>query len=196
MSQQPFFLRSRVAENGDVSLLSPSVGIFTPSLSKGALLGAGQSIGTIEVLGARRELLVPESVAGRVVRRIGGSLARVPVQFGDELVSLSTASVADVTTPAAGRAHDAGGALSFDAPMSGRFYGRPSPAEPSFIEPGDVVSHGQTVGLLEVMKTFNRLVYQCDGLPQRATVVRIVPSDGDDVVRGDPILVLAEARDG
>jgi acetyl-CoA carboxylase biotin carboxyl carrier protein len=52
------------------------------------------------------------------------------------------------------------------------------------------VTHGQTVGLLEVMKTFNRLVYQGDGLPTEATIERVVPEDGDDVVRGDPILLL------
>ncbi|MBW1762694.1 MAG: hypothetical protein JRJ64_14580, partial [Deltaproteobacteria bacterium] len=49
---------------------------------------------------------------------------------------------------------------------------------------------GQTVGLLEVMKTFNRLVYQGDTLPEQATVERIVPNEGDDVVRGDVILAL------
>jgi acetyl-CoA carboxylase biotin carboxyl carrier protein len=56
------------------------------------------------------------------------------------------------------------------------------------------VTHGQTVGLLEVMKTFNRLVYQGDGLPTHATVERILPKDGDDVVRGDPILLLDSAE--
>ena len=74
--------------------------------------------------------------------------------------------------------------------MSGRFYSRPSPNEPAFVSAGDTVADGQNIGLLEVMKTFNRLVYQGDGLPDRATVERIVPNDGDDVVRGDPILLL------
>jgi hypothetical protein len=40
------------------------------------------------------------------------------------------------------------------------------------------------------MKTFNRLVYQGDTLPGQATVERIVPNEGDDVVRGDVILAL------
>jgi acetyl-CoA carboxylase biotin carboxyl carrier protein len=74
--------------------------------------------------------------------------------------------------------------------MSGRFYSRPSPTEPPFIASGDTVQQGQTVGLLEVMKTFNRLVYQGDTLPKQATVESIVPNEGDDVVRGDVILAL------
>jgi acetyl-CoA carboxylase biotin carboxyl carrier protein len=74
--------------------------------------------------------------------------------------------------------------------MSGRFYSRPSPTEAPFVAVGDSVRHGQTVGLLEVMKTFNRLVYQGDALPEQAKVEKIVPSEGDDVVRGDVILIL------
>ncbi|KPK14077.1 MAG: hypothetical protein AMJ62_14100 [Myxococcales bacterium SG8_38] len=75
--------------------------------------------------------------------------------------------------------------------MSGRFYSRPSPSEPPFVEEGGTVSRGQTIGLLEVMKTFNRLVYQGESLPERALIERIVPWDGDDVARGDVILLLA-----
>jgi acetyl-CoA carboxylase biotin carboxyl carrier protein len=74
--------------------------------------------------------------------------------------------------------------------MSGRFYSRPSPTEPPFVAAGEVVQRGRTVGLLEVMKTFNRLVYQGDDLPEQAKVDRVVPNEGDDVVRGDVILAL------
>ncbi|MGB9339886.1 MAG: biotin/lipoyl-containing protein, partial [Polyangiales bacterium] len=74
-------------------------------------------------------------------------------------------------------------------------YSRPSPTEPPFISVGDIVQRGQTVGLLEVMKTFNRLVYQGDALPDEAKVERIVPNEGDDVVRGDVILALGSSAE-
>jgi acetyl-CoA carboxylase biotin carboxyl carrier protein len=80
--------------------------------------------------------------------------------------------------------------------MSGRFYGRPSPTEPAFVTAGDSVKQGQTIGLLEVMKTFNRLVYQGETLPAEAVVERIVPEDGADVVRGEPVLYLAPPKKG
>jgi acetyl-CoA carboxylase biotin carboxyl carrier protein len=41
-----------------------------------------------------------------------------------------------------------------------------------------------------VMKTFNRVVYGGAGLPDEATVARVVPTDGDDVSQGDPLLIL------
>jgi acetyl-CoA carboxylase biotin carboxyl carrier protein len=185
----------RVSAAGDSGeLLAPSVGIFTPSVAHGELVASGQSIGTIDVLGVRCALLVPEGVDGRVTHRFGGARTRVPVQYGDALITVSTASVSDASAAGATSATEMKSAISFAAPMSGRFYSRPSPNDPAFVSVGDTVTHGQTIGLLEVMKTFNRLVYQGDALPTPATIERIVPNDGDDVVRGDAILILGSAE--
>jgi acetyl-CoA carboxylase biotin carboxyl carrier protein len=193
MSSDEKILRVRAA--GDTSvLLAPSVGIFIPSVAQGEILAEGQSIGAIDILGVQHALVVPAGVRGHVTQRIGGPRTRVPVQYGDALISLATISAAGVETPGVKHATEPGGALSFVAPMSGRFYSRPSPNEPAFVSVGDTVSHGQTVGLLEVMKTFNRLVYQGEELPSQALVESIVPNDGDDVVRSDPILLLAPGK--
>jgi len=181
----------RARRTGETSdLLAPSVGIFTPVAAEGELVSVGQSVGTIDVLGVLRELTVPDGVAGRITNRVGGGRTRVPVQYGDVLLTISTASMGEVAAPSSVANVDTQGGLSFVAPMSGRFYSRPSPNDAPFVATGDVVQHGQTIGLLEVMKTFNRLVYQGDALPERATVKQIVPTDGDDVVRGDVILAL------
>lgn len=189
MSDREQVLRAKAA--GDSSeLLAPSVGIFTPSVTRGELVAAGQLVGTLDVLGVRQALLVPAGTAGRVSQRIGGARTRVPVQYGDSLVTVSTTGLSNTIEASAGADSERSSSLAFSAPMSGRFYGRPSPNEPPFVVAGDTVTQGQTVGLLEVMKTFNRLVYQGDGLPTEATIERVVPEDGDDVVRGDPILLL------
>jgi acetyl-CoA carboxylase biotin carboxyl carrier protein len=117
------------------------------------------------------------------------------VGFGEALVTLSVADLADASVEDVDAQADTA-ALAFVAPMSGRFYGRPSPEEPPFVVAGATVTRGQTVGLLEVMKTFNRLVYQGDGLPESARVVAVVPEDGADVTRGDPILRLDSDDEG
>jgi acetyl-CoA carboxylase biotin carboxyl carrier protein len=194
MSGGGHVLRARPGDGESSDLLAPSVGVFTPAVIEGELVSAGQVVGTIDVLGVMRELTVPEGVAGRVTQRVGGGRSRVPVQYGDALFAISTASMGDVTARTSAVSADSQGAPSFVAPMSGRFYSRPSPTEPPFVAVGDTVQQGQTVGLLEVMKTFNRLVYQGDALPERAKVERIVPKEGDDVVRGDVILALGSAR--
>jgi acetyl-CoA carboxylase biotin carboxyl carrier protein len=196
MSEGDCVLRARTVGEEQTELLSPSVGVFLPSVAEGELLASGQSIGMIEVLGVRRNLLVPQNIEGRVGRRIGGRRVRVPVQYGDVLLSISTATMALSRDADSSQTADLEGALAFTAPMSGRFYSRPSPSEPPFVAAGDIVKRGQTLGLLEVMKTFNRLVYQGDGLPDAAEVERVVPNEGDDVVRGDVILSLRALAEG
>lgn len=196
MSEGDYVLRARTVGEEQTELLSPSVGVFLPSVAEGELLASGQSIGMIEVLGVRRNLLVPQNIEGRVGRRIGGRRVRVPVQYGDVLLSISTATMALSRDADSSQTAGLEGALAFTAPMSGRFYSRPSPSEPPFVAAGDIVKRGQTLGLLEVMKTFNRLVYQGDGLPDAAEVERVVPNEGDDVVRGDVILSLRALAEG
>jgi acetyl-CoA carboxylase biotin carboxyl carrier protein len=56
---------------------------------------------------------------------------------------------------------------------------------------GDEIACGQVVCLLEVMKTFNRIEYGGHGLPGRARVLAVLPSDGDDLEAGQPVLSLA-----
>ncbi|MDH3654426.1 MAG: hypothetical protein OEN21_09170 [Myxococcales bacterium] len=190
MNEGVYVLRVRAMDRDGSELLSPSVGVFMPRVTEGDVVASGQSIGMIEVLGVRRELLVPAGVEGRVADRIGGGRARVAVQYDDALLSISTTSMVNLSDADSSETGDPDGALAFTAPMSGRFYSRPSPTEPPFVSAGDVVQRGQTLGLLEVMKTFNRLVYQGDALPESAQVEKVVPNEGDDVVRGDVILAL------
>jgi len=93
---------------------------------------------------------------------------------------------ADATASAAAVAAD--GSLLFTAPSSGRFYQRPTPDKPNFIAVGEVIERGQTVGLLEVMKTFTRINFDDPKLPVRVKVVAIVAGDQADLAFGDVIL--------
>lgn len=43
------------------------------------------------------------------------------------------------------------------APMSGVFYRRPAPDEPTYVEVGDTVKKKQILGLLETMKVFQKI---------------------------------------
>lgn len=45
-----------------------------------------------------------------------------------------------------------------EAPVPGTFYRKPSPDEPVFKSEGDAVAAGDTLGLIEVMKTFAPVV--------------------------------------
>jgi acetyl-CoA carboxylase carboxyltransferase component/biotin carboxyl carrier protein len=84
--------------------------------------------------------------------------------------------------------------LVFRAPLAGRVYLRPAPDKPNFVAAGDTIARGTTVCLLEVMKSFNRIAYGGDGLPERARIVRVLIEDGADVDPGAPILQLVPAE--
>ncbi len=49
------------------------------------------------------------------------------------------------------------------SPVPGTFYHKPSPEEPPFKSEGDAVSIGETIGLVEVMKSFIEVQSESDG---------------------------------
>jgi acetyl-CoA carboxylase biotin carboxyl carrier protein len=49
------------------------------------------------------------------------------------------------------------------AQMPGTFYRRPDPESDPYVEEGDEVSTGDTVGLIEVMKNFSEIKAEEDG---------------------------------
>jgi acetyl-CoA carboxylase biotin carboxyl carrier protein len=180
-----------------VVLASPAVGLWRDAPAPGSLVVPGGNLGELEILGVLHRLRAPEGAVGVVLERPGPRLARQPVAYDDVLVRLDPAAS---PTAAAGRseaaADEAGAAaagLSFTSPLSGRFYARPSPDQPAFVQVGDVIEAGRTVALLEVMKTFNRIAYGGEGLPARARVLAVVPADESDVDEGDVLLRLEPA---
>ena len=178
-------------EAGELVLACPTVGHFTCAVDKGGLLAPGATAGVLHVLGVPHELRVPAGVQGRVVNA-RPELVRAPVGHGSPLYTL--APIGDAASDpafagAAGTSSDSG--LVFRAPYSGRFWHRAAPGEPAFVEAGAEVAAGDTLGLIEVMKTFTHLHYAADGdLPPRAKVVRLIAGDGEEVAQGDALLEL------
>lgn len=74
------------------------------------------------------------------------------------------------------------------APMLGVFYRKPSPDDPPFVEAGDQVEAGQTIGLIEVMKTYNEVT-----APEAGTVAEVLAEDGAFVEYNQPLLRIAKA---
>ena len=74
------------------------------------------------------------------------------------------------------------GDTSINAPMPSRFYRAPGPDEPAFVEVGDVVSLGEPVAVLEVMKTYNPVE-----APFNCEILEILVEDGDAVEYNQPL---------
>ena len=71
------------------------------------------------------------------------------------------------------------------SPMVGVFYHSPSPGEPNFVEIGDRVERGQTIGLIEAMKVFNEITAEASGI-----VAEIPAGNGQLVETGMPLMLL------
>jgi acetyl-CoA carboxylase biotin carboxyl carrier protein len=179
--------------DGRLTLRAPAVGLWRGAPATGAVITGGSVVGQLEVLGVLHDLRVPEGARGQVVARHGDDRARIPVSHGDVLFVLDPEAAGEVMVESSASVGASTDGLFFRASGSGRFYARPAPDKPAFVTEGQEVSTGDVVGLLEVMKTFNRLAYEAGGaagLPERARVVRVVPEDGADLDAGDPILEL------
>ena len=76
-------------------------------------------------------------------------------------------------------------AIVIPAPMIGTFYRAPKPGEPNFVEIGDTVDLGQTIGIIEAMKIMNEIAAEATGI-----VVEILAGNGQAVEYGQPLLRL------
>lgn len=72
------------------------------------------------------------------------------------------------------------------AGVAGTFFRRPAPDQPPHVEPGDVVSEGQPLGVVEAMKMLNAVEADCSG-----TIVSIDVEDGAMVSAGDVLMTMA-----
>lgn len=113
----------------------------------------------------------------RVARAANGVVHTMP----SAAPAASAPAVAAVAAPVSDAAHP-GAVVS---PMVGTVYMSREPGAPPFVKPGDTVKEGDTLLLIEAMKTYNEV-----RAPKGGRIARILVSDGDPVEFGAPLLVL------
>ena len=71
------------------------------------------------------------------------------------------------------------------SPMVGTVYLQAEPGSPAFVSVGDKVAEGDTLLIVEAMKTMNQIP-----APRAGTVKRILVEDGSAVEYGTPLVIL------
>src|SRR5690606_2038659 len=71
------------------------------------------------------------------------------------------------------------------SPMVGTAYLQPAPEAPPFVQPGDKVKKGQTLLIVEAMKTMNPIQAPRDGV-----VKEVLVGDAQPVEFGEPLVLL------
>lgn len=104
------------------------------------------------------------------------------------VVAAAPAPVAHAPAPAASPAPAADAAShpgAVPSPMVGTAYLSPEPGAAPFIKIGDTVNAGQTIMVVEAMKTFNPIP-----APRAGKVIAILVTDAQPVEYGEPLVIL------
>jgi len=115
----------------------------------------------------------------RVVRQVVTYAAEAPMRAA---APISAAGAGEAAAPAAPKGPPAGAVPS---PMVGTVYVAPEPGKPAFVKVGDKVSEGDTLLIVEAMKTMNPIA-----APRSGTVTEICVNDSEPVEFGQTLLVI------
>jgi acetyl-CoA carboxylase biotin carboxyl carrier protein len=120
----------------------------------------------------------------RVVRQ---SIVAAPAPAAAQVTAAAPAAapVTVTSAPAAAEAADADHPGAVTSPMVGVAYLSPEPGAPPFVSVGAKVTQGQTLLLIEAMKTFNQIK-----APRAGTVTRILVESGMPVEYGEPLMII------
>jgi len=116
----------------------------------------------------------------RVARNISIAAA-MPAQ----VVAAASVGAAAPATVAAAPADLSKHPGAVTSPMVGTAYWAPEPGAKPFIEVGAKVSVGQTILIIEAMKTMNQIPS-----PRAGTVTQILVEDGQPVEFGEPLVII------
>ncbi len=118
----------------------------------------------------------------RVARQVAGMIAAGPAPVYMPAQAPAGGGEAAAAAKASDPANHPG---TVKSPMVGVCYLSPEPGATNFIKVGDSVAEGQTIALIEAMKTFN---------PVKATragkVIRIIVDTGSPVEYGEPLVII------
>ena len=114
----------------------------------------------------------------RVSRQAGGTVAVAPAATAH-----AAAPVAAPVAPATPKGPAAGAVPS---PMVGTVYLSPEPGKPTFVKVGDTVKEGDTLFIVEAMKTMNPIL-----APRGGKITEINVENGQPVEFGQTLLVIA-----
>ncbi len=141
-----------------------------------------------------RELakLLDETGLTEIAIEQGGVSIRVARQAGAQVTRTRAAefpvavpAVAAVVTPSAASIDPTQHPGLIASPMVGTAYCRPEPSARPFVEVGSQVKAGETLLIIEAMKTMNQIP-----APRSGTVIQILVEDGQPVEYGEPLMIV------
>ncbi len=130
--------------------------------------------------------LLNETGLAEIEYEDNGKRVRVAMPgVGAVTAAVAAPPVAAAAAPAPGGGDAAAHPGAVTAPMVGTVYLAQSPEDPPFVKAGDTVREGQTLLLIEAMKTFNEVK-----APRAGTVQSIAVASGQPVEFGEVLAIV------
>ena len=129
------------------------------------------------------ELEVESGDTGIVLRKPAALMPQAMVGSAAPTSGEASAGAAAGAGTAGEPAAPAAPVNAIKAPLTGVYYGAPSPGAPPYVTPGQQVTVGQVIGLIEAMKLFNEIKSD-----QAGRVVRVIAGDGALVKAKQPLI--------
>jgi acetyl-CoA carboxylase biotin carboxyl carrier protein len=150
-----------------------------------------------------------DPIDARLVRRLAAilndtGLTEIEVERGDLKIRVARGAIGPALAPAVYAAPPAAAAPSpapsaaaapapaalpegdvVNSPMVGTVYLQAEPGAPPFVQAGDQVAEGQTLLIIEAMKTMNPIP-----APRAGRIVELLVADGQPVEFGEPLAVI------
>ncbi len=147
---------------------------------------AGSELDEIEVQVGSTGLLLrkPSAVPGAVDPQLLAALSTALAAAGSQ----SATGTATAGKKARAEAEEEPRHHAVVAPLTGIYYGSPSPGAAPYVREGTDVNVGQVIGLIEAMKLFNEIKSDISG-----RVVRIVAENGKLVKHKQPLIEVEPA---
>ena len=129
--------------------------------------------------------LVDNDVRVKLVRQISVAPMAMPMAAPIAMPAAGTPAAVAAAPAAAAGVDDADHPGAVTSPMVGVAYLSSEPTAAPFVTVGSKVAQGQTLLLIEAMKTYNQIK-----APRAGTVTRILVESGTPVEFGEPLMIV------
>lgn len=179
-------------------ILSPAVGVYYSLPEKGKFLSAGSYIGKLRVFNTVYDLILPNDVLGEVNFK-GETDKIINVGYRQELFRLNPKKgLTDLEEKVAETKSTGGESLAegykITAFTTGIFYRKSSPDAPPYVEEGETIEKGKVLGLIEVMKTFNQIIFSGTDSSNTGKIKKILAKDSQEVKLDQPLFLIEPGK--
>ena len=117
--------------------------------------------------------------------RVVKTLTTAAVQYASPAMAPAAAAAAAAPQAPVATAAPASRGETVKSPMVGTVYLQPNPGSPAFVQIGDMVEAGQTLFIIEAMKTMNPVP-----APRAGKLVEVLVEDSQPVEFGEPLAII------